>query len=803
MPRWTRITLIIAGALLAIIIIAWLALAAYVYTHKKELLGSIIGQLNENLNGTLTVETMDPALISGFPGVSVTLNNIILRDSLWQNHRHDVLNAVSASISVDAFSILRGKPTINNITVNKGKVHFFTDSLGNSNLAVFRKKPKKETSSEKKRKQINRFELHNVRLVFENQKKAKFFDFDISTIDAKIKYNNKGWEGKVKINMLVNSLTFKTRRGSFLKNKKLETNLDLVFDRGLKLLRFPMQDFKIGEDKFEIGGQFSLAKNSSAFGLDVKTKKIALGNAAALLTPNIGSKISRYNLSKPISAGATIRGGLKAGSDTRIIANWEVENNTLSLYDEKVTNCSFTGSYNNTGLGGQLSSDENSAIRIYKMKGDWNEIPFTADSIIVANLKVPVLTGKFLADFPLMKLNPIFAQTFAFTNGTAHLDVLYKAPLDKNDSVRYINGKIQVKDASLKYLSRNLAFNNGNATLDFRGQDLFLRGINVQSGGSSLQMEGSIRNFLKLIYTHPEKMFLDWNISSRQINLGQFMAFLKPRQARPRTAGNSKFSARFDHMLSRTNVRMKVRVDRLIYKKFVAQDVNSNLTLTEKRILIQNVSLKHAGGSFIINGNLDQGGRSNQFKVNTRIRNTNVQQLFYGFDNFGQNGITDKNLRGTLNADCNLSGSISESGKMASKSTRGTVGFSLTNGALINFEPVEKIGNIAFSNRDFSNITFKKLSNTFTIRGDKIIIPPMLIQSSVLEIHVEGVYGFTSGTNMYIQVPLRNPEKEEKATAKNRKKNKKEKKEKKGIVLNLQAVDEGGQVKIKMAKKKD
>src|SRR5688572_9793061 len=127
MPRWIKTILKIAGVFLAVVFIGWMAIAAYVHTHKKQLLDAITAQLNENLSGTLTIEKMEPALIRGFPGISVTLTNILLRDSLWQTYRHDVLNAKDAYVSVDAFSILSGNPTIKNITISKGNLYFYTD----------------------------------------------------------------------------------------------------------------------------------------------------------------------------------------------------------------------------------------------------------------------------------------------------------------------------------------------------------------------------------------------------------------------------------------------------------------------------------------------------------------------------------------------------------------------------------------------------------------------------------------------------------------------------------------------------
>src|SRR5205085_1632262 len=60
-----------------------------------------------------------------------------------------------------------------------------------------------------------------------------------------------------------------------------------------------------------------------------------------------------------------------------------------------------------------------------------------------------------------------------------------------------------------------------------------------------------------------------------------------------------------------------------------------------------------------------------------------------------------------------------------------------------------------------SNVTFADLENTLDIKGSKIIIRPMHIQSSAITFNVEGIYALKTGTDIFIDVSMRNPEKDE------------------------------------------
>jgi hypothetical protein len=799
MQRWIKIALKVAGAILAVLLIIWVGIAAYVYYNKKELLQNITSQLNENLTGKLTIQSMEPALISGFPAISVSLKKVLLRDSLWDQHHNDLLNAEDVFISIDAFSMLGGNPTIRNIRISDGTIYSFTDSNGYQNNDIF-KKAKPGDANEGKRKKIKKISLKRVNLIIKNESRRKLFSFYISNFTGKINYNPNGWKATADIDALVKDLSFNTNKGSFLKDKKFVADIDLNFSKKEKLLTIPIQDLKIGPTKFEIGGKFSFNDANPAFALDVKTNSITLKEASSLVTEHISSKLLPYKLEKSLSTEANIRGLLKRGGDPQIKVFWRTEDNIITVRNEVIKNCSFNGAFTNELDKNKGHIDPNSAVSFYFMKGSWQGIPFKADSITITNLTTPILAGKFVANFPLTKLNPVLGnQTVLFKGGTAQLNLLYHAPFMHDDpGKRFINGSIRIKNANADYQPRNLSFKNANVNLNFNGQDLFLRDIRMTSGGSILTMNGSIRNFLNLYYSAPEKILLDWQISSPEINLKEFLGFLgKRRSNTPATGSMNKFSRQLDKMLDQASVHMKLAVAKMQYKKFIAGSVNSELTLEQSGIKINNVSLKHAGGSLRMNGYIDQTGKVNQIKINTQVTNANIRELFQSFNNFGQNGIRSENLKGTFTANTNVSGSLRDNGNIVPHSIRGSVDFNLKNGALIDFEPMIRIGAFAFKNRDFSNITFSNLSNNLNIQGGNVIIPPMRIESSVLNIFLEGVYGFSSGTSIDLQIPLRNPEKDIGITDPEERK----RRAKKGIVINIHAVDgEDGKVKFKLGK---
>jgi hypothetical protein len=162
--------------------------------------------------------------------------------------------------------------------------------------------------------------------------------------------------------------------------------------------------------------------------------------------------------------------------------------------------------------------------------------------------------------------------------------------------------------------------------------------------------------------------------------------------------------------------------------------------------------------------------------------------------------LTSKNIRGFLSSKTNISGVISDKGNLLPNSLYGTIVFDLKKGALLSFEPVKSVGKFAFPFRDLDNITFTNLNGKFDVRGQRITINPMQINSSLLNMDIAGIYSISTGTNITLDVPLRNPKKDADITDKNEKRERRMK----GIVLHLLATDgEDGKIKIKLNRNRD
>lgn len=789
MPRWLRITLRLLLSFTGVIVLLWMGLAWYVNAHKKEILQEITARLSKQTGGQLTIRDMRPSLWKSFPNISIALEDISLRDSLFDQHHHNLLEARTLFVRLNTFELLSKRMEIRKITAAHGSVFLFTDSTGYSNEYLL---SKKDTSDKKNGRQtmFSAFALEDIRFHFEHKIKQKLFDIHISNLDGTTETAKGAWQMHINTKAHVNQFCFNTVRGSYLKNKELDIDIGLTYDPEKKTLIIPDQDLKIDGEPVFLSALFDFGVKPATFKLGLHADAIPYKTAVSWVSQNISRKLDSFDFEKPVSVNVQINGQTKFRSIPLIRVAYQVTDNTLITKAGDVAHVSFHGFYFNEAMAGLGHGDNNSQLQFRQVEGSWNNIPFTMDTLRITNLLVPYIDAHIRSKFPLTTINGVIGgNTFAFDKGDAEADFRYVGGILAQDTTPYtINGYVKINKAGMTYIPRSLTFNDVRTTVVFKDDNVYLRDVHLAAKSSSVTMEGEALHFLRFYFTDPGKILVNWRVRSPQINLNDFLSFIGKRKTeasgRQHKGPTTRIGRQIDNVLNGANIAIDANVDRLIYRNFTAEKVIAKASLSQSGINIEKAGLNHAGGNLVINGVINQAASNNPFNLTANINQVNVAAIFKSFDNFGQQAIAYTNIEGRLTATAAITGQMTEGGKIIRNSLNGYVDFNLEDGALNNFSPLQKVSKFIFKKRNLSHVTFKSLHNKLQIAGDKITIPPMKIETSAVNIDVVGVYGMPKGTDIFLSIPLRNPEKEEASTMIGKLLRKG-----KGFVVNLRAQD--------------
>ena len=749
--------------LIGVLLLLYIIVFTYVSVNKQKIIRQVTEEVSKKLNGKVTIENVELSFFRHFPTVAVVLHNVTITDTMITQHHHPFFTGENVFINIGFIKLVRKQSFVNGVRIEKGNFYLYTDSTGYTNTYLF--KSKKDSSSannsSQQKNDLRSIILNNVRLTIDDQRKQKLHDIAINNLKIDVDDQDSSTLFSAKADLTVHNLAFNLNAGSFIKEKNFAGDFDLRINKGLHQLQFDSSDVKIGDHPFNVSGTFDLIGPDPQFSLRLHTKKIPFDFAKTLFTPKIATALSIVDLDKKVDADANISGPLNGG-DPLIYATWSVKNSHLKTPFIDFEDASFDGFYSDEVVAGLPRRDPNSKIVISTFSANWQGFPITSEKIESLNLFKPLLTCDLQSQFSLPALNEIIgSNSLQLQSGEATADITYSGPIEKNNNTNsFVNGVISFKDGNILYTPRDVELKNVNGRLLFKNSDVFIQNLQCNVLNNKIIMDGEAKNLLTLINTEPNKVRINYNIYSPSLNLESFTYLLRSRKKIIRIAKKNKLvkmAEMIDKVLDQGSIDVTIKTARLLYKKFAAENVVAKVSLLQDSYVLDNVSMSHAGGTMRMSGSLvSQNNNYHQVKLNVDMNNVNVSKVFTAFDNFGQDGITSQNLEGNLTAKVNAVLALDNDGKVLPGTIQSVVDFSLKNGALNNYEPVKKMQNFLFKNRDFENIRFAELKDRLEINGQEIKINRMEIQSNVMSMFVEGLYSKKGNTDMSIQVPLSN-----------------------------------------------
>ena len=790
----------VIGIILLVILALYLAMGLILSNRKDKILTEVNTFTKETFKGDIKIGDLNVSSIKYFPSIALEIKDVVVKDSLWADHKNTLITADLAYAKVFPWAILFGNLEVNNITLKNAVIDIHVDENGYSNMSAFDKRKKKTEKKEKKSSFLNptidKIVLQNVTLSSENELKGKSFSLSINSMKAAVNQVNNGWEARIRLNSRINDLTFKKQNGSFAKGMDLNSNLELKYDPDAKNIHITSDNFSLDKNKFTLDANFGI-KGNSKFNIKFYHPAIAFKEASAIVSNNIKSKLEKFDLKKPIEVTCTISGDLKVKGTTKIHVVAPVKNNELTAVDQVFTNCSFVGEFTNNYLDNGTYDNFNSAILLRDFKGNFESIPFVTKDLMVLNLKEPIASGSVESAFDIKKLNAFFKDDFLkFTKGSAKFKVKFKSDVvNLKISKPFIEGFITIEPSDFTYVPKNLKFKNNSMSLEFTSDKLIVNNITLGAAESSIDIKGFSNNFMEFYYNHPEKIVLNCNVYSKNLDLKDF-TFLTDR-SKPKKTSHIKDSNFLRTALNSHGISADIKVDRLKHDKFTGEDVIAQIDIVNDQIILKQASIKSCKGSLFIKSRISSGQSGNPFELLVKASRVDAQDLLRSFDNFGSKTITANTIRGTVSLDLNATGKMNN-GKMVENSMKGDLDFRLNNGAFVNFKPLENIGKYVFPKRDFKNITIDNLEGNVTINNGIMTLEPMELNTSVINLDLAGDYGMKGGTDLQADVHLRNPQKDEAEVNREAK----EKNRKKGTTIHLNLIDDKkGGTKIKLKAK--
>lgn len=727
--------------------------------YKKELTTLLVENLKTNYGLELKVEEISVSFLSNWPHASVKLKNVYLANSINPSKSGPLLKAESMALSFNLERMLHKEFIVQYVSINNADVNLVRNEDGTKNFQ-FKKQPHDTAKHTGISFEINKIAINNVNFKFLNKEKKQTVAIRFIDVNVRLKQYADGFVAGIKGKTLVEQLLFNERNGAFLKNARTILDLDLNYLKETNTICiYAPSNADIEGHIYNLTSLIRLGEHRKLF-LQIESTKIKMERVAAILTPKIRKVLSNFEVKRPIDAKILLVANLAEKEEPVIIADIIGTNCDLSIGNSKIpySELNFRGRILSLDSTCQRGDMDHASITFSPIKGKVYDFPFTA-SVSVNHLSNPDILIEANLLIEANKIPYEVSKDFIL-KGSAVAHVKYSGPSDKLNKNEFLKSPMNLsasmvfKNLSYKELERPYVYTvNGKANLNNR--DLQFENLHVKTDIAEAIVKGKVEGFAPYLFGFSKGFKA--NISARTENLDLNPLFVENENApKETTVVDNKTSKPASKKIDQSDFEFTVNLfaKKLVVRKIEAYNANVDLFYKGNSLNIKSASLNACDGKIIAKATVKD---FNKVNADVSVQNVNVNTLFEQFENFGQQAIVSDNLKGNISLEAKFKTDLDEKMNLKPETMVGDVKLKLVNGHLINYEPIQSLSNFLFRNRDFNDVSFSELIETFKLRGYEMQIEELEIGSNILNLFVvNGLYNFKGESNVNILIPWSN-----------------------------------------------
>lgn len=308
---------------------------------------------------------------------------------------------------------------------------------------------------------------------------------------------------------------------------------------------------------------------------------------------------------------------------------------------------------------------------------------------------------------------------------------------------------LQQLKGNLKNHPIKLEYGKGN--LHFENDLLTFNQLNCKIGASDFGLNGNY-----YIGSNPELIKKQSVIAfnSNKLDFDELFSYkpTKTNQEKPvdHDAVFNVFELPFRNMKIQTNIKS------LNYHRYKIANLSGDIRLQENHmVFLDHVQFNAAGGIVDLKGYFNGSDPKHiYFNPDLKIQKVNLDEVLFKFDNFGQDHLVSENLHGIFTG--SIKGKIlmhTDLTPIINESDL-SIDVSVVNGKLENFGPMDALSDF-FKDKNLSKVLFDKLENRIQMKNGTMVLPNMVINSSLGFIEVSGKQDAELNMEYYVRVPLK------------------------------------------------
>jgi len=737
------------GLILLIFLVLLIGTSIFITLRYKNLIGNqLLAAVNGSLTTEVTVKDFDLTFFRSFPNVSASLLGVEVEDTY--GNRLCYADALSARISL--FPLFRKKVRIKSVTLKGARLNVQIDRQGKANFDIFKPSDKASPGSSYQ-VSLEEAALEDILLFFENEQNNIQTEAFIQR--AKLNGNFSASQTLLRANAKLESRFVQRGTDRFLVGVPLAYDGKVEVNSDSKVIRLNKLDLQIGPNSFLVDGSILSDGGMVDYNLQLKSEKGSMASVVDILPTSIRERLQGVDSRGNFNLEATVKGKTRKDQLPSIQA-------TFSLDDGRITSTNLNDDLKDVSLKATFSNGSDQTLRssvfeIQELKGYFSN-RLVEGSLRMSNLEDPFLRVAFNGIVPIKSVFPLLGSP-NISQGSGEIEfenIKVEGRISDmvNTSRIYrvkANGAVEFDDAMLEINGNRLIVDRGELLI--QNNDIALKDLKLEAPGTELQFNGNLQNLLPVLFADSlnslgSKLNFQARLEARELSIDELLAAMdlgleqnEKEKLNPVQLAeiNSRQVAARQRLTNLLNGTFEARVDAFTYGKVKGKEFNGQLQFSNNQVRVKGSALAMEG-SYQLDGTLFFE-RQPRLQAKVEGQEIHVGELFRQCENFGQTVITDENLSGVLDAKILIESQFDEMGGFDLGKLSMMAAIGIKQGRLRNFEPLQELSTV-IKEKDLNDIRFSDLQNFLEIRDEQLYIPVMFVQSSAINLTLNGVQGF-------------------------------------------------------------
>ncbi len=736
----------ITGRLLVLLFLLLTATAIatgiYCYHYRDQIIQKFVCAVNKRLDHPIQVRSIQLNALKSFPNITFVLQEVVVKNRTKATT--DLVAVRKVYCAFDLWKLFQGQYVLDQISLEQGKINLAVVAayqLGQEGDSA----PSSLVSSSLTIK-LQKLTLKDIEIVYGG--KDKHYTINVAQSQATLQWGYPKLE--VELIGVTTRQSIQHKDLAWAQNLPIALRATLTYNQQYETITLQPIQFKQAGAQLVVQGSWG-TEETAPIHMTIQGKKISSTSLLQCFPLQHSRQLQHYipqgnlgfalNLTKEPGKNQTIAlQGSFVLKEGRWTTNYLAQ--PINLHEVIGELCIP-----------RIQDLKTAMLKVNKFTGTLADSQVEG-SLLLHDFQKLHLQGSAQATVDLASLNQLLTKSpIVDAAGQLNLTCKLEASLAElmhgtpsQDNIHLV-GELQAQAAQFKLASSQLQCRDLNGHLFFQNDALVMKNFTGSIGPGNFVLNGTVQNLLPFLLVDDQKLCSDAKLYVDTLDLDALFADsgeLKDQASR----GPKKFNIAPHWMLN-----LDCDIQQLRCKRFYAKNVRGKLKIKDQKLIAEKLQLGFSGGKAFLYGSLDASTDHLAIHTKAQLKDVDIDQLFYGFENFHQSFLIDKHLSGKVFADLDLSLQANKQWDVNWEALQADIDVRLSNGALHRFAPIQQLYKYV-AEESLSEVHFSELGNYIRIKHRTIHIPPMEVHSNVTRIRLSGTHTFDGKIDYNFVIPL-------------------------------------------------